>query len=119
MFKPSKTKLLNDLRRTLEEEHRLLSAGSLTDLTPLSIKKSNLVDILSNRGDLAPSDLDDLKPMMDHNQKLLTAAVRAVRRVSGRRTKTAPLKNTYETYSPDGDRHRIGDSRLSTFERRS
>ncbi len=119
MFKPSKTKLIKDLHSTLEEERRLLSIGSLSELTPLSIKKSNLVETLSSRVDLAKGDLDDLKPLMDHNQKLLTAAVRAVRRVSGRRTKTAPLKNAYETYSPDGDRHRIGDSRRSTFERRS
>jgi len=119
MFKPTKTKIIKDLHVTLEEERHLLSLGSLNALSPLAVKKSTLVDALSERNDLTKGDLDSLKPMMDHNQKLLTAAVRAVRRVSGRRTKTAPLKNTYETYSPDGDRHQIGDMRRSTFERRS
>lgn len=119
MFKPSKTKLLSDLRDTLVAERNLLVEGNLSALAPLATKKTALIGTLSIHEDLLENDFAPLKPLMDHNQKLLTAAVRAVRRVSGRRTKTAPLKNAYETYSPDGDRHHIGDTRRSTFERRS
>jgi len=119
MFKPSKIKLLSELRETLEEERRLLSTGNLTSLPPLTLKKSTLVGTLADRDDLARDDFETLKPLMDHNQVLLTAAVRAVRRVAGRRTKTTPLKNSYETYTLGGKRQSIGDARRSTFERRS
>ena len=65
-----------DLRRLLEEEHRILVAGRLSDLDGLVARKEALLRALP---ETPPDQLKGLARLADRNARLLVAAGRGVK----------------------------------------
>ncbi len=110
--------VLKQLHHLLDEERLCVMDGGMEHFPRFAERKAELMEALLMGHAPSEKELAQLREKADRNQRLLSAAVRAVRSVSGRLKAMHGNRQPLNTYGSDGRSRALGAGRAS-FERRA
>lgn len=111
--------LAYELETLLDCERENILAGGIENFTKLSHEKASLLEGLLKEHAPEAAVLARIRMKASRNQRLLGAAVRAVRNVNGRLTAIRGQKQALDTYTNTGKRQQLGSNGTVQFERRT
>lgn len=119
MNSTSPDSLAVELELLLDRERENILAGGIENFAKFTHEKAILTEKLLKERAPEVSILARIRTKASRNQRLLAAAVRAVRSVNGRLTAIRGQKNSLTTYTNTGKRQQLGSNGNVRFERRT
>lgn len=119
MNRTSSGSLAKELETLLDQERENILAGGIERLATFTQEKVQVMECLLLEGAPEAEILARIRMKASRNQRLLAAAVRAVRSVNGRLTAIRGQRKALSTYTNTGKRQQLGSNGNVQFERRT
>lgn len=107
------------LEAILDQERKNLLKGGMEHFEAFTLEKTRLMDLMLKGRAPDAKSLERIRQKANRNQKLLAAAVRAVRSVNGRLSAVQNQGNSLNTYTSAGQMRQIGQTSNVRFDRRT